>query len=305
MSTVRTEISAPLVDALTAPDGLRFCRALRRWYYEELQSGHVADPRDPEERPFIQRAVALDLLEARAPGRFRMTPIGYEIGNVAKEFANWMDTDRQLPEGVVAAMLAGKRVLDVGCGFGRHLFGFHMRDATVVGIDFQHNYLRLSRVFAAQQGLTPPPVSRARAEALPFQARSFDVVFCRLVINYVPDIDHTIGEFVRVLTPRGLLLLTVEPLEGPIRTLLTSKWIGNGNTIAFTLFGLLNTMIVELGGRQLMVRRSGRMHAQHSPAWPTARWISRRLAAHGFEPVTGEAFRLNEYAGVYQGRLTR
>jgi SAM-dependent methyltransferase len=134
-------------------------------------------------------------------------------------------------------------------------------------------------------------VARARAEQLPFLDRSFDVVFCRLVINYVTSIDGTLEEFNRVLRPGGILVLIVEPLGTPLRALWTSKWMGNARTIGFILFGLLNTAIVECGGRQLVLRRQGRMHAQHSPAWPTSRWLSRRLGAHGFTPLSGETLR--------------
>ena len=47
------------------------------------------------------------------------------------------------------------------------------------------------------------------------------------------DIDATLAEFARVLTPGGTLVLIVEPLGAPVRLLLTSKWIGNARTIAF------------------------------------------------------------------------
>lgn len=297
-------LSPALVALLTSTEGQAFCQLLRRFYYEELHAGHIAPGVAPGEAPLLQSALSLGLLrQAGKPGMLRLTELGYEIGNVAKEYTNWLDTGRQLPEGVEPSHVAGRRVLDVGCGFGRYLLGFGMHGADAHGIDFQHNYLRLSSTFAAQQGLAVPKVSRARAEQLPFRSGSFDVVFCRLVINYVADIDATIGEFVRVLASGGILVLIVDPLTVPLRTLARSKWWDNRRTVGFTLFGLLNTVVLQTIGRQVTIRTQGRMHAQHSPAWPTAGWFSRRLAAHGFAPITGGHFRDRRYAGVYLGRL--
>jgi SAM-dependent methyltransferase len=281
-------LTPALIDALTTDRDAGFCRFLRRLYLEELQAGHVTVP--PPDAALLERARDLGLLRAASRG-LRLTDIGYEAANVAKEFVNWLDAGRQLPEGVPASILAGRRVLDVGCSFGRQTIGFALRGANTWGIDFQSTYLRLSSAFARQQGVPPLKVARARAEQLPFLANSFDVVFCRLVINYVTSIDGTLEEFNRVLRPGGVLVLIIEPLGAPLRALWTSKWIGNARTIGFILFGLLNTAIVECGGRQLVLRRQGRMHAQHSPAWPTGRWLSRRLGTHGFTALSGDTLR--------------
>lgn len=253
---------------------------------------------------WLERATHLGLLRP-AGGHLRLTDIGFEVSNVAKEYANWVDGGRKLPDGVSASLVSGQRVLDVGCSFGRQMLGFSLHGARVWGIDFQHTYLGLSRTFARQQGLPRPKVARARAERLPFGTNRFDVVFCRLVVNYVADIDATLAEFARVLTPGGTLVLIIEPLGAPVRLLLTSKWIGNARTIAFVLFGLLNTALVEVGGRQLILRRQGRLHAQHSPAWPSGRWFTRRLARRGFVPYRGRTtLRDPERPELFLGTLT-
>lgn len=285
--TTADPLTPELIQSLTAADGLAFCQFLRQLYFEELQSGHIAAGDAAGRQEMLARAAQLGLLRPSAQ-HFRLTDIGFEISNVAKEYANWVDGGRALPDGVPATLFNGARVLDVGCSFGRQMLGFSLRGASVWGIDFQHTYLRLSRPFAHLQGLPPLRVARARAEQLPFGPEHFDVVFCRLVVNYVADIDATLAEFSRVLKPSGTLVLIIEPLSAPLRLLRTSRWIGNARTIAFLLFGLLNTCLVECGGRQMVLRRQGRLHAQHSPAWPTGRWFARRLAARGFVAYRGE-----------------
>ncbi len=282
-------LTPELIEALTTNPGADFCRFLRRVYFEELQTGHVAEA-SASEAALAARAHSLGLLRPDRAGA-RLTDVGYEVANVAKEYANWLDGGRKLPDGVPASILEGRRVLDVGCSFGRQMIAFAQHGARVWGIDFQTTYLRLSSAFAQQQGLSKLNVARARAEQLPFLPGIFDVVFCRLVLNYVADVDGTIAEFGRVLRPGGVLVLIVEPLGAPVRSLWTSKWRGNARTIAFILFGLLNTIIVELGGKQLVLKRQGRMHAQHSPVWPTGRWLSRHLAARGFSPLQGATLR--------------
>jgi ubiquinone/menaquinone biosynthesis C-methylase UbiE len=234
-----------------------------------------------------------------------MTTLGYEVANVAKEYVHWIDGGRPLPGGVTPAMVAGKRVLDVGCSFGRHSLNFALHGARVWGIEFQHTYLQLSRPFAARHGVATPKVARARAEQLPFADRSFDVVFCRLVINYVSTITGTLDEFVRVLRPGGVVVLIVDPIAVPLRTVLTHKWKGNARTIAFTLFGLLNTAVLQTTGRQLTIRRRGRMHVQQSPAWPTSGWFTRQLRRRGIAPVDGASLELTEHPGTYVGRLQK
>jgi 2-polyprenyl-3-methyl-5-hydroxy-6-metoxy-1,4-benzoquinol methylase len=285
----RDHLTPELIEALTTGSGADFCRFLRRVYFEELRTGHVAEAAAAEPA-LAARAHSLHLLRPDRAGA-RLTDVGYEVSNVAKEYANWLDGGRKLPDGVPASILDGQRVLDVGCSFGRQMIAFAQHGARVWGIDFQTTYLRLSSAFARQQGLSRLRVARARAEQLPFLPGSFDVVFCRLVLNYVADVDGTIAEFSRVLKPGGTLVLIIEPLGAPVRSLLKSKWLGNTRTIAFILFGLLNTVIVELGGRQLVLRRQGRMHTQHSPVWPTGRWLTRHLAAQGFSPLQGATLR--------------
>jgi SAM-dependent methyltransferase len=234
-----------------------------------------------------------------------MTRIGNEVGKLPKEYVNWTHTGPTHPEGVTPAIVRGRRVLDVGCSFGRHLMNFELHGADVFGIEFQRTYLQLSRPFAAQIGVRRPRVAEARAEQIPFRAESVDVVFCRLVLNYVYDIDGTIGEFARVLRTGGTLVLIVEPPSLPLRTLRTAKWIGNGRTIAFLLLGLLNTSLLALGGRQLVLRWPGRMHAQQSPAWPTDGWLSHRLAAHGFGSPVGDGRPGPQASGVFVATLHR
>ncbi|MCG3205097.1 MAG: Ubiquinone biosynthesis O-methyltransferase [Elusimicrobia bacterium] len=91
------------------------------------------------------------------------------------------------------------RVLDVGVRRGD--FTNNLR-ARVVGIDVDFPSLEY---IAHHTDIVP---FHATAEALPFMAHSFDVVFCTEVIEHVERDDLMVKELARVTAPDGVLLLT-------------------------------------------------------------------------------------------------
>src|SRR5437016_14512065 len=69
-------------------------------------------------------------------------------------------------------LTAGMRVLDVGCGPGRHSLALARRGFTVVGVDISETFVRLARQAAEAEGL-PATFVRADARAMSF-AGEFD-----------------------------------------------------------------------------------------------------------------------------------
>ncbi|MEP6491280.1 MAG: methyltransferase domain-containing protein [bacterium] len=104
--------------------------------------------------------------------------------------------DRTVAE--LSVPTAGCRLLDVGCGTGRRL---HAAGAAfAVGIDLTAEMLRRAR--------DTDLVAAADARALPFASESFDVVWCRLVIGHVSDIDAAYAELARVCRPDGAVVVS-------------------------------------------------------------------------------------------------
>lgn len=108
----------------------------------------------------------------------------------------------------LAPSLAGQAVLDLGCGDGRHAGLLSQRGARVVGVDVSREMISLahqeprnarSTVFAVECG-----ASLAHRDA------TFDVVFTRMVLHYIPSVPDTVTEIARVLRRGGILVASVE-----------------------------------------------------------------------------------------------
>jgi SAM-dependent methyltransferase len=115
----------------------------------------------------------------------------------------------------------GDRVLDVGCGAGRHSFEAYRRGADVTAFDMNKEDLEdVEAMFAAMADEHQVPAgAEARtvhgdACAMPFEDGSFDRVIAAEVLEHIPDDEVAMREIARVVSPDGLVAVTV-PRFGP------------------------------------------------------------------------------------------
>ncbi|MBS2966765.1 class I SAM-dependent methyltransferase [Actinocrinis puniceicyclus] len=107
----------------------------------------------------------------------------------------------------LAGDVAGRRILDVGCGAGPLLESLRERGAVVTGIDPSIKMLELARrrlgegAALLRAGLGTGP--------LPFPDGAFDDAIACLVLHYLEDWKGPLGELRRVLTPGGRLIVAV------------------------------------------------------------------------------------------------
>ena len=108
------------------------------------------------------------------------------------------------------------KVLDAGCGAGRHLCeAFRTAGVHVVGVDLNRGDLDKSHACLALMAAEAEDKSgswlvlKADVTRLPFKDEAFDVVICSEVLEHIPDNVRAISELVRVLKPGKDLVVSV------------------------------------------------------------------------------------------------
>ena len=108
-----------------------------------------------------------------------------------------------------AAITAGDRVLDVGCGTGQTT-----RDAasaaaagSALGLDLSAAMIFLARKLAAEAGVRNVTFEQADAQIYPFEAGSFDLAISRTGAMFFGDPEAAFGNIARALRPGGRLAL--------------------------------------------------------------------------------------------------
>ena len=101
--------------------------------------------------------------------------------------------------------LAGKRVLDVGCGMGL-FFRFASAASMVVGVDVSRKLLGKARDEAKK--CNDSYVLQADADHLPFCEGTFEAVFGFTVLQNMPKPKETLAELKRVTKPNGNVVVT-------------------------------------------------------------------------------------------------
>ncbi len=176
----------------------------------------------------------------------------------------------------------GDRVLDLGCGGGRHAFEVYRRGADVVAFDADHGELRqVTGMTAAMRAAGEvPPGSHARAvggdgTAMPFSNEIFDRVIAAEVLEHVPSDQRAMTEIARVLRPGGLLAVTVPAwLPERICWRLSDDYHNTpgGHVRIYTrpeLEAKLRAAGFEVGGHH-------HAHGLHSPYW----WLKCAVGVH-------------------------
>ena len=168
---------------------------------------------------------------------------------------------------------AGTKVIDVGCGAGRHTFEAFRRGADVIGFDQSVSDLNdVDEILQAMKEQGEAPAS-AKGEAvkgdaldLPYADGTFDCVVASEILEHVPGDDRAISELVRVLKPGGALAITVPRwLPERICWALSDQYHANeGGHIRIYRADALRKKVLAHG---LQLTHTHHTHALHSPYW--------------------------------------
>jgi cyclopropane fatty-acyl-phospholipid synthase-like methyltransferase len=103
-----------------------------------------------------------------------------------------------------------KRILDLGCGSGRHTVYLASKGFDIYGLDLSPKGLMHTLEFLSERGLTAH-LTLHHMTHLPYDSDFFDAVISVQVIhhNRIEDIRVTIKEITRVLKDKGLIWITM------------------------------------------------------------------------------------------------
>src|ERR1700688_1018100 len=165
------------------------------------------------------------------------------------------------------------KVIDVGCGAGRHAFEAYRRGADVVAFDQDAGELsRVEAILTAMADNVEAPAS-ATAEAvvgdalaLPYADETFDCVIASEILEHVPEDDAAIAELIRVLKVGGTLAVSVPRwLPEQVCWLLSDEYHSNegGHVRVYRASELRD----KISGGGMQLTHSHHSHALHSPFW--------------------------------------
>jgi SAM-dependent methyltransferase len=114
----------------------------------------------------------------------------------------WPAIQMLLPE------LRGKRVVDLGCGFGWFArWAMSQGAASVLGVDLSENMLSRARAETADPGVR---YLRADLESLELPEETFDLAYSSLTLHYVEDFGRLVGGVFQALVSGGHFVFSIE-----------------------------------------------------------------------------------------------
>jgi SAM-dependent methyltransferase len=200
------------------------------------------------------------------------------------------------------------KVIDVGCGAGRHAFEAYRRGADVVAFDRDEAELRSVDTILramAEAGEAPAAASakvvRGDALRLPYADQTFDCVIASEILEHVPQDDAAIAELIRVLRVGGILAVSVPRwLPEQVCWLLSEEYHSNeGGHVRIYRASELRDKIIS-GGMELT--HAHHAHALHSPFW----WLKCAVGVSNADhPAVTAYHRLLVWDLMQRPKLTR
>ncbi len=169
-------------------------------------------------------------------------------------------------------LIEGNRVLDLGCGEGRHVLSLCTSEKVIsVGVDLQLRDLLAAREKFHQHHFSQKiaghfGLAAADALHLPFADHTFDTIICSEVLEHIPDYESALREIHRVLKPGGVLSVSVPRFvpEWVCWKLSDEYHSAEGGHVHIFRAGTLRRNIEKLGMSRYATHFA---HALHVPFW--------------------------------------
>jgi SAM-dependent methyltransferase len=178
-----------------------------------------------------------------------------------------------------AGRLEGRpwRVLDLGCGAGNSVDLFRARDPEVqwVGLDVPGS------PEAAQRTRTDARFETFDGESIPFDDASFDLVYCKQVLEHVRRPEPLLTEVARVMSPNGCFAGSTSQLE-PFHSLSVWNYTPLGLNVLLRHAGLgLVELRPGIDGLTLIAVRVFGPGRQFARWWGSQSPLNRVIDAYG------------------------
>jgi 2-polyprenyl-3-methyl-5-hydroxy-6-metoxy-1,4-benzoquinol methylase len=135
------------------------------------------------------------------PGKYviRKSPIG------------WLAASGEIMR--ILGPLEGKRILELGCGFGRFSVFLAQQGANVTGVDIGPDLVAASNALA-KVNQVDCEFQTANIVSLPFESKSYDIVIGKAVLHHLStsDVSKALSEAYRLLNEAGIAIF-LEPVE--------------------------------------------------------------------------------------------
>jgi len=216
---------------------------------------------------------------------------------------SWRMNRFQAIDPALLGLRPGDRLVDVGCGIGRHVLELSKVRGCHVGVDQDRIDLMKALYWSVAmciEGKAPRRIQAAQADAtvLPFVDAAFDRVVSTEMLEHVPDDRAVLGELVRVLRPGGTLAVSV-PAETSERILwrLSAQYRNavGGHVRIYSHQGLTR-LVEEAGLRPYAVRY------RHSVE--TVYWLVRILDSKSIDEEGPLTSRVRRYLGAITPRFS-
>jgi SAM-dependent methyltransferase len=196
----------------------------------------------------------------------------------------------------------GLRLLDLGCGGGRHAFEAMRRGATVVALDYSETDLKdvrgvMGAMLEAGEIAPEDEGAAVNGDALnvPFADNTFDRIIVSEVFEHIWADEAAMAEMARVLKPGGRMAVTV-PTRWPERVSWALNYKYHDNQGGHIRIYRQHELELKLERAGLLLRGSHHAHALHSPYW----WIRCLNGVHN-----NDAFFVKKYHDFLVWDLTK
>ena len=168
----------------------------------------------------------------------------------------------------VLGLQPGDRVLDLGCGGGRHAFEAARRGGVVTAVDLDLAELKHVRDVTGADPDVYVTTVNGDALQLPFDDGTFDRVIASEVMEHIPDDAAAAREFTRVLRPGGTIAVTIpawlpEKVCWALSEEYHAPFVEGGHVRIYTEMGL-RRVLRDAGLEPGFAHHA---HALHAPYW--------------------------------------